>query len=177
QAGTALNHGVGADILGHRTHEAEKVDAVMLEEAAILGCENRLDDVIGHLVHRHRIALYEAALADLVAIAIKEGDGEIVLRAPVASRFLKGRDGKGQHDDCTARAQRETLAQNFDDAAPPALDAEAAEENGRGFPEFAEPEADFIKGGVKPGVYRQQEGGDTATFLLRRSEERRAERA
>ena len=51
----------------------------MLEEAAVLGGEHRLDDMVGHLVDRHGIALDDAALADLVAVAVEEGDGEIAL--------------------------------------------------------------------------------------------------
>ena len=71
--------------------QAEEVDAVMLEEAAVLGGQHRLDEMVGHLVDRHGIALDDAALADLVAVAVEEGDGEIVLGAPVARGLLEGR--------------------------------------------------------------------------------------
>jgi hypothetical protein len=43
--------------------------------------------MVRHLVDRHRVALDDAALADLVAVAVEEGDGEVVLVAPVAGGF------------------------------------------------------------------------------------------
>jgi hypothetical protein len=167
EAGTALNHGIGADIFGHGAHEAENIDAVMVEEAAILRCKNRLDDMIGHLVDRHRIALDEAALADFVAVAVEEGDSEIVLRAPVPGRFLEGRHGQRQHDHRTACTQGEAFAQQLNGTAPPAFDTETAKEDGRRFPELTEFEAGLIESRIEPGVDCQQESGDTTTFLLR----------
>ena len=114
--------------------QAEEIDAEMIEEAAVLGGEHRLDDMVGHLVDRHGVALDDAALADLVAVAVEEGDGEIALVAPVAGGLLEGRHGERQHDDRAGGAERKALAGEFDNAAPPAGDAEAAEEDGQVFP-------------------------------------------
>src|SRR5690606_27521589 len=114
-------------------------------EAAIFRCKNRLDDVIGHLVDRHRIALDEPALTDLVAVAVEEGDSEIVLRAPVSGGFLEGRHGQRQHDHRTACTQREAFAQQLNGTTPPAFDTETAKEDRRRFPEFTEFEAGLIK--------------------------------
>jgi hypothetical protein len=52
----------------------------------------------GNLVERHGIALDDAALADLVAVAVEEGDGEIGLAAPVALAISsKAGIGERQH--------------------------------------------------------------------------------
>ncbi len=50
-----------------RASRPSDVDAVVLEEAAVLGGEHGLDDMVRHLVDRHGFALDDAALADLVA--------------------------------------------------------------------------------------------------------------
>ena len=131
----------------------------MLEEAAVLGRQHRLDDMVGHLVDRHGVALDDAALADLVAVAVEEGDGEIVLRAPVAGGFLEGRHGQRQHHDGAGRAHGEAFAQQLDDAAPPAGDAEAAEEDGQVFPGLARLEAGLVERRIDPRVDRQQPVG------------------
>ena len=85
----ALDHRIGPDVLRHGAEQAEEIDAEMVEEAAVLGGQHRLDDMVRHLVDRHGIALDDAALADLVAVAVEEGDGEIALVAPVACRFRR----------------------------------------------------------------------------------------
>ena len=139
QAGAALHDRIGAHVFRHGAHEAEEVDAVMLEEAAVLGGEHRLDDVVGHLVDRDRFALDDAALADLVALAVEEGDGEIVLRAPVALGFLEGGQRQRQHDDGAGRTQGEAFAEQLEAGALPAGEAEAAEEDGERFPDLAAP--------------------------------------
>ena len=137
----ALDDRIGADVLRHGAEQAEEIDAEMLEEAAVLGRQHRLDDMVGHLVDRHGIALDDAALADLVAVAVEEGDGEIVLRAPVAGGLLEGGQRERQHDDRAGGAQRDAFAEQLDDAAPPAGDAEAAEEDRQVFPDLAGLEA------------------------------------
>ena len=110
----ALHDGIGAHVFRHGARQAEEIDAEMVEEAAVLGGEHGLDDVVRHLVDRHGIALDDAALADLVAVAVEEGDGEIVLRAPVPFGFLEGRHGQRQHDHGAGCAPGEAFAQNFE---------------------------------------------------------------
>ena len=53
---------------------AEEVDAEVLEEAAVLGGERRLDDGVGDLLERHGVVVQDAALADLVARRVEELD-------------------------------------------------------------------------------------------------------
>ncbi len=101
----ALHDGVGAEVLDKRADGAEHVDAEMLEEATVLGGEHRLDQMVGHLLERHGVALLDAALADLVAVAVEEGDGEVALRAPVAARRLEGRKGERQQQGPRRRTQ------------------------------------------------------------------------
>ena len=48
--GAALHHRIGAHVLLHGAEQAEEIDAEMVEEAAVLGGEHRLDDMVGHLV-------------------------------------------------------------------------------------------------------------------------------
>ena len=106
----------------------------MVEEAAVLGGEHGLDDVIRHLVDGHRIALDDAAPADLVAVAVDEGDGEIALVLPVAGGDLEGRHGERQEHHRAGRAHRQRLAGEFGGKPPPAAHTEAAEEYGGAFP-------------------------------------------
>ena len=53
--GAALDDRVGADVLLHGAKQAEEIDAEMIEEAAVLGGQHGLDDMVGHFVDRHRI--------------------------------------------------------------------------------------------------------------------------
>ena len=147
--------------------QAEEVDAVMLEEAAVLGGEHGLDDVVGHLVDRDRFALDDAALADLVALAVEEGDGEIVLRAPVALGFLEGGQGERQHDDAAGRTHGEAFAEQLEAGALPAGEAEAAEEDGERFPDLAGLEAGLVERRIDPRVDRHQARGFRALRFAR----------
>ena len=71
----ALHHLVGARVLEQRAGSADDVDAEVLEEAAVLGGERRLDQVVGNLLERHGVVVQDAALADLGAVAVEELDG------------------------------------------------------------------------------------------------------
>ena len=51
--GAALHHAAGARIGEHRARRPGKVDAEMLEEAAIFRCEHRLDQMVGELIKRY----------------------------------------------------------------------------------------------------------------------------
>ena len=95
---------------------ARDVDAEVVEEAPVLGRQHRLDQIVRHLLQRHRVALVDAALADLVAVAVEEGDGEIALGPPVAAGRVQGGDGECQHEHRAAGAERKALAQQLHDA-------------------------------------------------------------
>jgi hypothetical protein len=84
---------VGARVLGHGAGEAEEIDAEMFEEAPVFRRQHRLDQMVGQFLDRHRVGMQDAALADLVAVAVEEGDGEFVLLAPVAGGFLGRAEG------------------------------------------------------------------------------------
>ena len=170
QRRAALHDGIGAGIFEHGTGKPDQVDAEMLEKAAVLGGQHRLDDHVGHFVDRHGIALENAALADLVAVAIEEGDGVIVLSPPVFRRFLEGRHGQRQHDHGPGSPEREAFRQQFEDAAPPAGGAEPAEEDGDVFPGFGCRELRFIQGRIDPRVDLEQPGrlGTSGFSLLER---------
>ena len=86
----------------------------MVEEAAVLGREHRLDQSVRQLVDRHRIVLEDAALADLVAVAVEEGDGEIACGAPVALGLLEGRQRQRQHQHGAGGAPGHALAEHLE---------------------------------------------------------------
>src|SRR5690606_34828087 len=94
--------------------------------------------------------------ADLVAVAVEEGDGIIALAAPVLRGFLEGRKRQRQHQDGAERAEGEALAAEFDEAAPPARDAEAPEEDGDRFPRLAALEAGLVEGRVDRRIDGEQ---------------------
>ena len=152
----ALDHGIGAQVFRHGARKSEEINAEMVEEAAVFGCEDRLDDMVRQLVNGHGAAMQDTALANLVAVAVKERHGEIVARAPVLFRLVKGRDGQRQHDHGTDRAPGECFAKNFENRAPPAGDMEAAEEDGGVFPEFGKAKAQLVKGRIDPGIKSKQ---------------------
>jgi hypothetical protein len=59
-------------------------------------------------------------MADDVAVAVEEGDGEIAAIAPIFLGSLEGRLGKGQHQDGADGAPGQAFADEFDDDALPA---------------------------------------------------------
>ena len=73
----ALHHAAGPRIGGKRAKQAGNIDAEMLVEAPVLGRQHRLDQVVGKLLERDRIVVPDAARADLVAVAVEEGDREL----------------------------------------------------------------------------------------------------
>ena len=96
--GAALHDAAGARIGDQRARGAGDIDAEMLVEAPVLGREHRLDQVVGKLVERDRIVVPDAARADLVAVAVEEGDRELGLLQPVVVRgFAERRDRQRQH--------------------------------------------------------------------------------
>ena len=73
----ALHHAAGARVCRERAHKAGRIDAEMVVEAAVFGCERRLDQMIRVILERDRIIVTDAARSDLVAEPIEEGDGEL----------------------------------------------------------------------------------------------------
>jgi len=79
--------------------------------------------VIRQFVDGHGLTMQNAALADFIAVAIEEGNGIIVLRAPVLLGFLEGWQGEDEHQHRTANAERKPFIENFDHETPEAAHA------------------------------------------------------
>ena len=141
--GAALHDAAGARIGEHGAHGAGDVDAEMLVEAPVLGGQHRLDQVVGELVERHGVVVPDAARADLVAVAVEEGDRELGFLQPVVVGGLaEGRDRERQHQDQPAGAERQPLRDRLDQVpAPPAGDVEAVHEGGEALVKLAPPGA------------------------------------
>ena len=106
----ALHHAAGLRVGHQRAERAVKVDAEMLVEAAVFGRQRRLDQIVGHFVERHRIVVLDAAVADLVAVAVEKRHREIGFLQPVFVRGLAHRrDAERQHEEQAAGAERRHL--------------------------------------------------------------------
>ena len=108
-----MNHAIGANIFRQGACQPEEIDAVMIEKPAIFCRQNRLDDMIRHVFKRNARLLENAALADEIAVAIKEGNRDIRLIAPIFFGFLKCRNSQRQKKDKPGNAKREGFIQNF----------------------------------------------------------------
>ncbi|MCY1237964.1 hypothetical protein D9M72_506800 [compost metagenome] len=124
----------------------------MVEEAAVFGRQHRLDQMIGQFVDRHGIFVNDAAVADFIAVAVEEGDGEIALGAPVSLGFLEGGKRERQHQHGADGAPVHAFAEHLEDDLFPACDAETAEEDGGIFPPLRQLEAGIPDRGIDPGV-------------------------
>ena len=141
----------------------------MIEEAAVFRCQNRLDQRIRQLVDRHGILVNDAAMADLVAVAIQERDGEIALRPPVSLGVFKGGKGERQHQHGTGRAPGHAFAEHLENCPFPTAYAKAAEEDGDILPPDAEPETGIPDGGIDPRIDAQQDMALSRTGVRRRA--------
>ncbi|MNL32401.1 hypothetical protein D3C87_1542490 [compost metagenome] len=129
----------------------------MAEEAPVFRRKHRLDQMIRQFVDRDGVFVDDAAMADFIAVAVKEGDGEIALRPPVALGFLEGRKSECQHQHRAGRAQGHALAEDFEDRLLPAGDAEATEENRDIFPPLRELEPGVPDRRIDPGIDSQKD--------------------
>ena len=59
-----LDHAARLGVFRQRAHEAEEIDAEMVEEAPVLGRQHRLDQVVRQLVDRNGVLMDDAAMAD-----------------------------------------------------------------------------------------------------------------
>ncbi len=126
----ALDHAAGARVGDDGAERAGDVDAEMLVEAPVLGGEHRLDQMVGQLIERHRMAVLDAAAADLVAVAVEEGDRELGFLQPVlVGGLAERRAGERQHQHEAAEAHGGRLGQRLDEEpAPPSRDMEPVHE-------------------------------------------------
>ena len=131
--------------------QAEEIDAEMVEEAAVLGGEHRLDQRVRQFVDRHGILVDDAAMADVVAVAIEEGDGEIACVAPVALGLLESRQARAPASARSRRCPRSCLRRaSSNTRLLPAAHGKAAEEDGDVLPRFAEAETGVPDGRIDP---------------------------
>ncbi len=157
--GAALHHAARARIGEHGAEQAGHVDAEMLVEAAVLGGERRLDQVIGKLVERDRIVVADAARANLVAVAVEEGDGEVRFLEPVVvGRLAEGRDGERQQNHEAAGAERQPFRHGLhENPAPPARDMEAVHELGEALVDLARPGAGLVETEIDARIEIEEE--------------------
>ena len=111
----------------------------MVVEAAVLGRERRLDQIVREILQRNRIVVLDAAAADRIAVAIEESHREIGFLQPVVVGGLaKRRHRQRQHQDQAAKPDGGGFRQRFDeDPALPAADIEAVHEGRISLKEFA----------------------------------------
>ena len=77
----------------------------MVVEAAVLGGERRLDQIVRKILERDRVVVLDAAAADRVAVAVEERHREIGFLQPVVVGGLaKRRHRQRQHQDQAAEA-------------------------------------------------------------------------
>ena len=154
--GAALHDAAAAGVHAERPEGADRVDAPMLEEAPVLGRERRLDQVVGEFLELHRIVVADAAAADLLAVAVEEGDRELLALQPVLARLAEGRQGERQHHHGGAGAERRRLAREIEDGALEAAHPELVRALGEALIAVAHPPPGRIERGVEPGVERQR---------------------
>ncbi len=152
----ALHDLVRPRVLHDRAQGAQHVDAKVIEEPPVLSCHRRLDQRVGDLLKRHRIGELDAALADLVAVAVEEGDAEFAAGAPVrVFGKLDGRQLEYDHNKEPAGSDGRRLRQDFHGKAPHARHAERGEEVIVVCPPVFKSGIKAVKGGVDPRIERQ----------------------
>ena len=153
----ALHDAAGVGVDGQGAQRADHVDAEMVEEAAILGGQHRLDEMVGQFVEGDRVVVLDAAPADLHAVAIEKGDGEILALQPIlVAGLAKRRQRQGQDDDQSRQAEVQAFAQPVDDelARPGKMQAIG---NGRRRLQRADRSAlGVVERRIHPGVEREQ---------------------
>ena len=130
--GTALAHPAGLRVGDQRARGAGNVDAEMVVEAAVLGRQRRLDQIVRKILQRNGIIVLDAAAADRIAVAVEEGHREVGFLQPVfVGGFAERRHGKRQQQDQAAEPDGGGFRQRLDeDPALPAADIEAVHEGG-----------------------------------------------
>ncbi len=163
QGRAALHRTGAARVDGERAGQTDRVDAEMVEEAAVLGRQQRLDHMVGILLDRHGIFMKRAAPADLHVVAVAEDHGEIGLFQPVVvGRHLER--GLRQHDQDHAaeHAERQPLAGDFDRDARNAAHGEILHEAGEIPPNLARPDLRREQLRIEPGIRGQRQMAQTA---------------
>ena len=108
--GAALRVAAAARIRHESARRADRVDAPMLVEAPVLGGDQRLDHAVGKVVELQRIVVLDPAPPHLDAVAVEEGDGEILLLQPVLAGEVEGGLRQGQHQNGATGPERHRFA-------------------------------------------------------------------
>jgi len=158
--GAALHHAPGARIGDHGAHGAGDVDAEMLVEAAVLGGEHRLDQMIGKVRERDGARMLDAAAADLVAVTVEEHHRELGLLQPVFVRGLaERRHRERERQQQAAGAHGGELGQRLHhEPAAPSRHMEAVHEVAEPLEHFARHQAAAEQAEIEPGVDIEQIG-------------------
>src|SRR5690349_5225428 len=110
----------------------------MLEEAPVLGGEGCLDHDVGNLVEWDGVVAQQAALANLVAVAIEEGDAVLVGEVHLALRDFEGREREGCEHYESDLANREPFAGDLVQSADETYHREHVEEGRKTAPPIEE---------------------------------------
>jgi hypothetical protein len=73
--------------------------------------------MVGHVLERHRVVVFDAAVADLVAVTVEESHREVGFFQPVVvGRFPERGEGEQEHEQEAASAERRPLRDRLDQA-------------------------------------------------------------
>jgi hypothetical protein len=115
--------------------------------------------MVGHVLERHRVVVFDAAVADLVAVTVEESDREVGFLQPVVvGRFPERGEGEQEHEQEAASAERRPLRDRLDqEPSPPAGDVAMVHERGEALIYLARPFAAFENGGIDARVEIEQQ--------------------
>jgi hypothetical protein len=118
--------------------------------------------MVGEFLERDGIVVLDPAAADLVAVAVEEGDRELGFLQPVLVRGLaESRNRERQHQDHSAGAERCAFGEGFDQApALPAGDMEPVHEGREALIDLARPAAGLEHGRIDPRIEVQEQAVD-----------------
>ena len=127
----------------------------MIEEAAILRRDQRVDEVRRQLVEGHGVIVTDAATPDLLAVAVEEGDREVLLLQPVFGSQFEGRDRQREQHEAAGDRQGEGFAAGLDGDPLQAGDMEALHVQREAFVAARRAVPAAPDGGIDPGVERE----------------------
>ena len=125
-----------------------------------------LIEVIGDLLERHGVVVQDAALADLVAVAVEEFDGVLAGVDLALVELEQRRDGEHEEHGEAADAERQPLGDRLVQEALPSGQAEAGEEAGAGVPMVADRRPRLGERGIDPGIEAEPVDQPFAAALL-----------
>ena len=151
----ALDDAAAAGIDGQGAQSADRVDAPMLVETPVLGREGGLHEIIREFLELVGIVEVQAAPPDLLAVAIEEGDREVLRLQPVLFGLSKGRQGERQHHHRTQQAKGRRLACQVEKDPHRAAKAQVFRAVGEPFPPVGEPATGLVQDRIEPRIRSQ----------------------